>query len=112
MQPWRQDPVLERRQSAAGERFGRDHLRDGGPSFIRTGRPGRESALPESDNERAAGRLALQILAATAGVSTLLTIGGVGVLLSSAQGPCVNPADQSANWSIAPAGETVLSVAS
>ena len=49
---------------------------------------------------------------ATAGVSTLLTVGGVGVLLSSARGPCANPADQSAKWSIAPPGETVLSVAS
>src|SRR5262245_58090307 len=27
---------------------------------------------------------------ATAGVSTLVTIGGAGVLLSNAQGPCVN----------------------
>lgn len=49
---------------------------------------------------------------ATAGVSTLLTVGGVGVLFSSAQGPCVNPADPSAKWSIASPGETVLSVAS
>jgi hypothetical protein len=49
---------------------------------------------------------------ATAGVSTLLTVGGVGVLLSSAQGLCVNPADPSAKWSIASPGETVLSVAS
>ncbi len=49
---------------------------------------------------------------ATAGVTTLLTVGGAGVLLSSAQGLCVNPADPSANWSIASPGETVLSVAS
>jgi len=49
---------------------------------------------------------------ATAGVSTLLTVGGVGVLLSSAQGLCVNLGDPSANWSIASPGETVLSVAS
>ena len=49
---------------------------------------------------------------ATAGVSTLLTVGGVGVLLSSAKGLCVNPADSNAKWSIASPGETVLSVAS
>jgi hypothetical protein len=49
---------------------------------------------------------------ATAGVATLLMVGGAGVLLSSAQGPCVNPADPSAKWSIASPGETLLSVAS
>jgi hypothetical protein len=49
---------------------------------------------------------------ATAGVSTLLMVGGVGVLLSSAQGLCVNPADPSAKWSIASPGQTLLSVAS
>lgn len=49
---------------------------------------------------------------ATAGVSTLMTIGGAGVLLSNAQGLCVNPADPNAKWSIAAPGETVLSVAS
>ncbi len=49
---------------------------------------------------------------AAGGVSTLLTVGGVGVLLSSAQGPCANLADPSATWSIASPGETVLSVAS
>jgi hypothetical protein len=51
-------------------------------------------------------------LPATAGVATLLTVGGAGVLLSSAQGPCTNPVDPSATWSIASPGETVLSVAS
>jgi hypothetical protein len=49
---------------------------------------------------------------ATAGISTLLTVDGAGVLLSSAQGPCVNLSDPKANWSIASPGETVLSVAS
>jgi hypothetical protein len=49
---------------------------------------------------------------ATAGVSTLLTVGGAGVLLFSAKGFCVNPGDPSAKWSIASPGETVLSVAS
>jgi hypothetical protein len=51
-------------------------------------------------------------LPATGGVSTLLTVGGAGVLLSSAQGLCMNLSDASAKWSIASPGETVLSVAS
>ena len=38
--------------------------------------------------------------------------GGAGVLLSSAQGLCVNLSDPNANWSIASPGETLLSVAS
>jgi hypothetical protein len=49
---------------------------------------------------------------ATAGVATLLTVGGAGVLLSSAQGLCLNPGDPNAKWSITSPGETVLSVAS
>jgi hypothetical protein len=49
---------------------------------------------------------------ATAGVSALLTVGGAGVLLSSAQGLCVNLSDPNAKWSIASPGETLLSVAS
>jgi hypothetical protein len=51
-------------------------------------------------------------LPAIAGVSTLLTVGGAGVLLSSARGLCSNNSDPSANWSIASPGETLLSVAS
>jgi hypothetical protein len=50
---------------------------------------------------------------ATAGVATLLMVGGAGALLSSAQGPCVNPASSAPpTWSIASPGETLLSVAS
>jgi len=49
---------------------------------------------------------------ALAGVATLLTVGGAGVLLASAQGRCVNTGDTSARWSIASPGETLLSVAS
>jgi len=51
-------------------------------------------------------------LPAIAGVATLLTVGGAGVLLSSAQGLCANPGDPSAKWSITSPGETLLSVAS
>jgi hypothetical protein len=49
-------------------------------------------------------------LPATTGVSTLLTIGGAGVLLQNASGPAVNPADLSATWSIASPGQTLLLV--
>jgi hypothetical protein len=49
---------------------------------------------------------------ATAGVSTIVTIGGAGVLLSNAKGLCVNTSDPSAKWSVASPGETVLSVTS
>ncbi len=47
---------------------------------------------------------------ATAGVSTLLVIGGVGVLLDNANGLAVNAVDPSATWSIASSGQTLLSV--
>lgn len=46
---------------------------------------------------------------AIAGVSALLTISGVGVLLTNATGPAVNGLDPGATWSIANAGQTLLS---
>lgn len=48
-------------------------------------------------------------LSAVAGVSTLLTIGGVGVLLNNATGSATNSSDPSASWSITNAGQTLLS---
>jgi hypothetical protein len=50
-----------------------------------------------------------QTLPATSGVSTLLTIAGAGVLLETATGQAVNPVDPSATWSIADAGQILLS---
>ena len=49
-------------------------------------------------------------LAAIAGVSTLLTIAGAGVLLDDANGPATNGADLTATWRVASAGQTLLSV--
>ena len=46
---------------------------------------------------------------AQAGVSTLLLIGGVGVLLDNATGPTVNLAGPG-TWSIASAGQTLVEV--
>jgi hypothetical protein len=50
-----------------------------------------------------------QTLPAKTGVSTLLTIAGAGVLLETATGQAVNPADPSATWNIADAGQILLS---
>lgn len=47
---------------------------------------------------------------ATAGVSTQLTVGGKGVLLDTASGLATNPNDPAATWSIAMAGQTLVSV--
>lgn len=47
---------------------------------------------------------------ATKGISTQLTVGGLGVLLDSASGQTINANDPSATWSVAQAGQTVMSV--
>jgi hypothetical protein len=49
-------------------------------------------------------------MSATAGVSAQLTVGGLGALLDNASGLAVNAADPSATWSVADAGQTLLSV--
>jgi hypothetical protein len=46
--------------------------------------------------------------AATSGISTKLTVGGVGVLLDSASGLATNAQDPSAQWSVALAGQQLL----
>ena len=76
------------------------------------GSPGLTAPCPEMTSTTPPSPSPCTTLPATAGVSTLLTIGGVGVLLSDAQGQCINLADPSASWSIAAAGETIVSVAS
>lgn len=48
---------------------------------------------------------------AVAGVSTLLKVGGSGVLLDTATGPAINANDPAATWSVASAGQTVLDIA-
>jgi hypothetical protein len=47
---------------------------------------------------------------ASVGVSALLTIASVGVLLDNATGPAVNPNSPGSTWSIAQAGQSLLSV--
>jgi hypothetical protein len=49
-------------------------------------------------------------VAATSGVSQLLTVGGIGALMDTAQGQAVNPNDPSATWSVAQAGQTLVIV--
>lgn len=47
---------------------------------------------------------------ATAGMSTILSVGHVPVLLDSAQGQAVNPTTGPAPWSVADPGQQLLSV--
>jgi hypothetical protein len=49
-------------------------------------------------------------LPASAGISTLLKIGSVGVLLHTATGQATNPNDPTATWSVQDDGQTLLSV--
>jgi hypothetical protein len=49
-------------------------------------------------------------VAASAGVSTLLLVGGVGVLLDSAGGQAINANDPAATWSVLDPGQTRLAV--
>ncbi|MGZ3196530.1 MAG: hypothetical protein ACXU60_05465 [Croceibacterium sp.] len=48
--------------------------------------------------------------AATAGLSSQLTIGDLGVLLDTASGRAANANDVNATWSIAQAGQTIVSI--
>jgi hypothetical protein len=48
--------------------------------------------------------------AAQKGISTLLVIGNAGVLLRNASGQATNADDPAAKWSVADAGQTLLSV--
>jgi len=45
---------------------------------------------------------------ATAGVSTKVSVGTVGVLLDSATGPATNPQDPAATWSVVNAGQSLV----
>jgi hypothetical protein len=49
-------------------------------------------------------------MAAVTGVSLQLAVGGKGVLLDNASGPASNPNDPGATWSVAMAGQTLVSV--
>jgi hypothetical protein len=49
-------------------------------------------------------------MAAGAGVSQQLTVGGKGALLDNANGLATNSNDPAATWSVAMAGQTLVSV--
>src|ERR1700733_9279532 len=79
---------------------------EAGLSFM-TGAPGVTTGCPETTPPPTSSPSPCTSSPATAGVSTLLTIGGAGVLLANGQGQCLNVADPLASWSIASAGETL-----
>ncbi|WP_328524054.1 hypothetical protein [Kribbella sp. NBC_00359] len=76
-----------------------------GISFA-TGSPGVEAPCPFSTN--AGPSPCAATLAATAGFSSKLTVGGVQVLLDTALGNATNPQDSSATWSVADPGQRKL----
>src|SRR5258708_8766053 len=53
---------------------------------------------------------AATLAADPSGVSTKLTVDGMGALLDNASGPATNPNDPSATWSVVSAGQTALKV--
>ena len=81
---------------------------EAGLSFA-IGAPGVTSPCPEQTTTTPPSPSPCTSSPATAGVSTLLTIGGVGVLLDNSTGPAVNPVDPGATWSISTPGQTLLS---
>lgn len=76
-----------------------------GVSFA-TGSPGVD--VPCNFKTNAGPSPCTATVAATAGVSTKLTVGGLGVLLDNATGTAVNTIDGSATWSVADAGQSKL----
>lgn len=47
-------------------------------------------------------------MTATNGVSTKITVGGVGVLLDTATGSAINANDPGATWQVSDSGQTIL----
>lgn len=78
-----------------------------GISFA-SGSPGVQSPCPFSTN--AGPSPCAATLAATAGVSSKLTVGGVGVLLDTASGNATNAQDSGATWSVSDPGQSKLTV--
>jgi hypothetical protein len=76
-----------------------------GVSFA-PGSPGLLTPCPFSTN--AGPSPCAATVAATAGVSRLVTVGGSGVLLSTATGTATNPQDPSATWSVTNPGQHKL----
>jgi hypothetical protein len=84
---------------------------EAGLSFA-TGSPGvlTPCPLPAPPSGPPASSSCTATVAATSGTSELLTVGGVGALLDTAKGQAINPNDPNATWSVAKAGQTLVSV--
>jgi hypothetical protein len=76
-----------------------------GVSFA-PGSPGLLTPCPFSTN--AGPSPCAATVAATAGLSTKLSVGGLGVLLDTATGTSTNPQDASATWSVSDPGQRKL----
>jgi hypothetical protein len=81
---------------------------ESGLSFA-PGSPGIVSPCPFTDPKSGSPSPCASTLPAIAGQATLLTIGGTPVLLDNATGQATNPSDPSATWSVASAGQSLLS---
>src|ERR1700720_4508288 len=79
---------------------------ESGLSFA-PGSPGVVAPCPFTDPKGGSPSPCAVTLPATAGQATLLSIGGVPVLLDNAAGKTTNQADPSATWSVASAGQSL-----
>lgn len=80
---------------------------EAGLSFA-PGSPGVVAPCPFTDPKSGSPSPCAATVAAIAGQARLLSIGGVPVLLDSAHGVAINPSDPSAGWSVASAGQSLL----
>jgi hypothetical protein len=81
---------------------------EAGLSFA-IGSPGVTTPCPFPDPKSGAPSPCAATLPATTGISILLAVGGTPVLLDNAAGNAVNQGDPAATWSVASAGQTLLS---
>jgi hypothetical protein len=78
-----------------------------GHSFA-PGSPGVIAPCPFPDPKSGSPSPCVATLPATAGTARLLAVGGIPVLLDSAAGNATNPGDPSAKWTVAAAGQNLL----
>jgi hypothetical protein len=74
------------------------------------GSPAVASPCPFTDPKSGSRSPCSATVAATAGISTQLSVGNAPALLDQATGLVTNPSDPSAKWSVASAGQTLLGV--
>ncbi|HWE37625.1 MAG TPA: hypothetical protein VG406_13740 [Isosphaeraceae bacterium] len=83
---------------------------EAGVSFA-TGSPGLVTPCPNPNKTPPPPTIpCTATVAATAGVSTLWTVGGQGVLLANATGLATNANDPAAKWSVSDPGQSLLDV--